>query len=65
MATHNRQTSLHSKKAPLAHARPSKPAPSFRRTSSHGASKKTAPKHDDAHHVDDEDLMATSFLQFW
>lgn len=64
MATHTRQQS--SSKRPLpAHARPSKPAPLSRRSNSYGASKKAVPLHKKEEEIEDEDLMATSFLQFW
>ncbi|PVH98410.1 hypothetical protein DM02DRAFT_596040 [Periconia macrospinosa] len=62
MATHHtRHLSHHSKRPQPAHARPSKPAPLSKRTSSHGSSKKAAPKNDD---VEEEEVMATSFLNF-
>lgn len=64
MATHTRQTS-HSKRPLPAHARPSKPAPSYKRTNSHGASKKQALLQKKEDEFDDDELMATSFLQFW
>ena len=65
MATHTRQTS-YSKRPLPAHARPSKPAPLSKRTNSHGASKKAVPLHKKEEvFEEEEDLMATSFLQFW
>ncbi|KAF2191475.1 hypothetical protein K469DRAFT_720500 [Zopfia rhizophila CBS 207.26] len=65
MATHYTcRPSNHSKRPLPAHARPSKPAPLSKRTNSHGASKggqKPAyPKED----FEEEEVMATSFLQY-
>ncbi|KAJ4298257.1 hypothetical protein N0V90_006156 [Kalmusia sp. IMI 367209] len=62
MATHTRHPSSHSKKALPAHARPSKPAPLSKRTNYTSASKKAVQEKEDE--FEDEDLMATSFLQF-
>jgi len=36
-----------------------------KRSLSHGASKKAVPVHKKEEEIEDEDLMATSFLQFW
>jgi hypothetical protein len=64
MATHTRQLS-HTKRPLSVHARPSKPAPLSKRSHSHGASKKAVPLHKKEEEIEDEDLMATSFLQYW
>ncbi|KAF9737568.1 hypothetical protein PMIN06_007812 [Paraphaeosphaeria minitans] len=61
--THTRQPS-HTKRPLPPHARPSKPAPLSKRSHSHPASKKAAPLHHTDEDTGDEDLMATSFLQF-
>ncbi|KAF2730680.1 hypothetical protein EJ04DRAFT_36700 [Polyplosphaeria fusca] len=63
MATHARHPSNHSKRPLPAHARPTRPAPLSKRTnSSKSLSKAALPKKEDVE--DDEEGMATSFLQF-
>ncbi|KAF2112660.1 hypothetical protein BDV96DRAFT_602047 [Lophiotrema nucula] len=66
MATHHtRHPSNHSKRPLPAHARPSKPAPLTKRSTSHGASKsvqKAALRKEED--LEDEEGMATSFLNF-
>ncbi|KAF1997103.1 hypothetical protein P154DRAFT_298641 [Amniculicola lignicola CBS 123094] len=63
MATHHtRHPSNQSKKQVAAHARPTRPPPLGKRTYSSGASKKTA--HRKEEDIDDEEVMATSFLQY-
>jgi hypothetical protein len=68
MATHHvRHPSNSSKRSLPVHARSGKPAPlSFKRINTHGASKGglkgTHRKEED---FDDEEIMATSFLQYW
>ncbi|KAJ4355856.1 uncharacterized protein N0V89_003877 [Didymosphaeria variabile] len=64
MATHTRQSSSNTKRPLPAHARPTKPAPLSKRSNSYGASRKAVPLHKKEEDVEDEDLMATSFLQF-
>ncbi|KAK7177544.1 hypothetical protein PSPO01_16404 [Paraphaeosphaeria sporulosa] len=62
MATHTRQQA-NSKRPLPANARLTKPALLSKRANSHGASKKAMHLHKEEE-IEDEDLMATSFLQF-
>ncbi|KAF2248225.1 hypothetical protein BU26DRAFT_329508 [Trematosphaeria pertusa] len=61
-AHHTNRPSNHPKRPLPAHARPSKPAPLSKRTNSYGAGKKAV--HSTEEDFEDEEVMATSFLQF-
>lgn len=66
MATHHSRSSNHTKRPLPAHARPSKPAPLSKRSSSHGGVPKSGHKVSQSQEEDfeDEEVMATSFLQY-